>query len=37
MTLLLLNLVDNAVKYGGNGPIVVRLRVAERGKASCSA
>jgi two-component system phosphate regulon sensor histidine kinase PhoR len=32
MTLLLLNLVDNAVKYGGNGQIVVRLRVSERGK-----
>ena len=26
MTLVLLNLVDNALKYGGDGPITVRLR-----------
>ena len=32
MTLLLLNLVDNAVKYGGTGPIAVRLCVSPRGK-----
>jgi two-component system phosphate regulon sensor histidine kinase PhoR len=32
MTLLLLNLVDNAVKYGGSGPISVKLRVSPRGK-----
>ena len=31
MTLLLLNLVDNAVKYGGSGPITVRLRSGRRG------
>lgn len=31
MTLLLLNLVDNAVKYGGTGPISVRLRPSRRG------
>lgn len=31
MTLLLLNLVDNAVKYGGSGPIMVRLRPSRRG------
>jgi two-component system phosphate regulon sensor histidine kinase PhoR len=31
MTLLLLNLVDNAVKYGGSGPITVRLRPSRRG------
>lgn len=30
LTLLVLNLVDNAVKYGGNGPISVRLRRSER-------
>ena len=27
MTLVLLNLVDNALKYGGDGPITVRLRL----------
>ena len=32
MTLLLLNLVDNAVKYGGTGPISVKLRVSPTGK-----
>lgn len=31
MTLLLLNLVDNALKYGGSGPISVRLRPSRRG------
>jgi two-component system phosphate regulon sensor histidine kinase PhoR len=31
MTLLLLNLVDNAIKYGGSGPITVRLRPTRRG------
>ena len=31
MTLLVLNLVDNAVKYGGSGPISVRLRPSRRG------
>lgn len=31
MTLLLLNLVDNAVKYGGTGPITVRLSKGARG------
>jgi two-component system, OmpR family, sensor histidine kinase SenX3 len=31
MTLLLLNLVDNAVKYGGSGPISVRLEKSARG------
>jgi two-component system phosphate regulon sensor histidine kinase PhoR len=30
MTLLVLNLVDNAIKYGGNGPISVALRHAEK-------
>lgn len=32
MTLLLLNLVDNAIKYGGSGPITVRLRPGRRGE-----
>lgn len=32
MTLLLLNLVDNAVKYGGQAPINVRLSVSPRNK-----
>lgn len=31
MTLLLLNLVDNALKYGGDGPITVRVRPHRRG------
>ncbi|HMU39996.1 MAG TPA: HAMP domain-containing sensor histidine kinase [Pseudomonadota bacterium] len=31
MTLLLLNLVDNAIKYGGQSPIRVRLTVSPRG------
>ena len=30
LTLVVLNLLDNAVKYGGNGPIAVRLRRSER-------
>lgn len=30
MTLLVLNLVDNAIKYGGNGPIHVALRHIEK-------
>ncbi|MCS6912480.1 MAG: HAMP domain-containing sensor histidine kinase [Myxococcales bacterium] len=32
MTLLLLNLVDNALKYGGDGPITVRLRRSPDGR-----
>jgi two-component system phosphate regulon sensor histidine kinase PhoR len=30
MTLLVLNLVDNAIKYGGSGPISVSVRQAEK-------
>lgn len=31
MTLVLLNLVDNALKYGGDSPITVRLRTERKG------